>query len=75
MTEPVATAKTATLPEVVKISDTHYLVRSWSKKHWMHHVTFRKTKYGGKWNCSCPRGVCGHPCHHILEVPENEKTT
>jgi hypothetical protein len=59
--------QTVGTPDIQKISDTHFMVESFTQKEKYYHVT----KRGKYWYCNCPRSVFGKTtCHHIRKVGE-----
>ena len=61
------------LPVIMRISKTHFLVRSESRLHILYHIVQRK----GKWLCNCPQGVINRECKHLARFFEweNENNT
>ena len=58
--------------EPVKITETHYTVKSFSDAGKVYHVT----KRGNYWYCGCPASLFGRAdCKHITEVKEYVKKT
>jgi hypothetical protein len=51
--------------KIIKLSDTHFLVESRTRKGTMYHVVQHQGKKGVYYTCGCPRGIFKKSCFHI----------
>jgi hypothetical protein len=61
LTARIAGSFNMDLPKTVKLTDTHYLVRSKTDPNKVYHIT----KWGKGWKCGCPRHIFTGKCAHI----------